>query len=101
MKPEASRAGGNTGAPFLGRWLFAFLILLAITQATTWWVVRSLERDFNSRLNQHLERDLARVRAQITSIESRLDRGTARIAARIQSLGPNPSRAALFSVLDH
>ncbi|HVS33932.1 MAG TPA: ATP-binding protein [Thermoanaerobaculia bacterium] len=99
MKPEASRAGGDTGAPFLGRWLFAFLLLLAITQGTTWWVVRSLKEDFDARLNRHLAGDVARVREQIGSTAARLDRGTARIAGRLQALGPNPSRAALFSAL--
>lgn len=80
------------------RWLALFILLALTTQFAAWWTVRSQERDFQARSEQHLNRESQRVKQRIASIESELDASGARIGRRL-SVTPQPSRAVMFQML--
>jgi len=75
-----------------------FLLLLAATQFATWWAVRSLITEFDSRSQRHLAGDLQRVRDRIARIEKNLDASAGRVRARLAEQ-PRADRAALFRIL--
>src|SRR6476619_5898734 len=76
----------------------AFLILIAATQLTTWWVVRSLSRDFDTRADHHLSGDVQHVRDRVANIERHLDATAARLQTRLTA-ARNGDRATLFRIL--
>ncbi|MGZ5494237.1 MAG: hypothetical protein ACXW3E_12630, partial [Thermoanaerobaculia bacterium] len=78
--------------------LAAFVLLVAATQLITWWVVRSLERDFEGSAKQHIARDVRHLRARVTTIERSLDNSAERLRARLASQ-KNLERPALFAML--
>jgi hypothetical protein len=80
------------------RALAVFLILIAATQLTTWWVVRSLSHDFETRAKRHLGTDVQHVREQVKAIESSLD-GSADRLKTVLSAQRIDDRAALFAIL--
>ncbi len=57
----------DASTTLLVRALAVFIILIAATQLTTWWLVRSLSRDFDARAQRHLKVDVQRVRDRVKS----------------------------------
>src|SRR6185503_10362999 len=60
-----------------------FLILIAATQLVTWWVARSMSRDFDARAQRHLSGDVQHVRDRIANIERHLNATAARLESRL------------------
>src|SRR6266545_3573386 len=88
----------DASTTLLVRALAVFIILIAATQLTTWWLVRSLSRDFDARAQRHLKVDVQRVRDRVKSIESELDSSADRLQSRLQKQNAD-DRAALFRIL--
>jgi len=78
--------------------LGVFVLLVAATQLITWWVVRSLERDFEGSAKQHIAGDVRHLRDRVTTIERSLDNSAERLRARLASQ-KNLERPALFAML--
>jgi nitrogen fixation/metabolism regulation signal transduction histidine kinase len=81
------------------RLLFLFAALVVATQVVTWWLTRSLERDFAARAKEHLDADVNRVRRNIVAAGAQLDASVNRVESHLASRARRPSRAELFQIL--
>ncbi len=75
-----------------------FVFLAAAAWGISSWRERSIATSFGARSNEHLNHDIARVRARLGALEGELDRAAARIATRMAARATN--RAELFRILD-
>ncbi|HSP33443.1 MAG TPA: hypothetical protein VLU46_03905, partial [Thermoanaerobaculia bacterium] len=75
---------GRRAAALRNYALAAFVVLIGATQLITWWAARSVERDFDARARQHLQRDVLHVERRVSDIESDLDTSADRLSRQLQ-----------------
>jgi nitrogen fixation/metabolism regulation signal transduction histidine kinase len=75
-----------------------FILLIAVSYATTLFLTRSTAEHFNDRLTEHLRHDVHDITARVHAIDAELDASAARIAARMR--GHERDRTALFGILE-
>jgi signal transduction histidine kinase/HAMP domain-containing protein len=73
-----------------------FLFLAAAVWTILFWRARTIERSFDQRAAEHLQHDVARVRASVAALEKVLDASAAQAASRIDAKTP---RTRLFEAL--
>ena len=77
-----------------------FLLLVGLVHLITYVAIAVVGSSFAARSSMHLERQVARFRAQITADEARLDAEAARVAHAIAAT-PAPSRERLFRIVSN
>ncbi|HEV7240552.1 MAG TPA: ATP-binding protein [Thermoanaerobaculia bacterium] len=76
-----------------------FLIAVGLVDLAGIWRARTVERDFKQRAAEHLDHDVQRLRAGMTTLEAELEATAVRIQRRIANV-PESDRARLFVILE-